>query len=598
MKVVTFQNVAQRYAAVMGRRDKVRLTFGGTNAFTDGNTINLPALPAGTVLTPYQAKVFGGYLDHETGHIRWSDFKVLRDNQEKTSKDPVLKYLHNVLEDVFMENRQIERYPGSKDYLDLLCDHVDKESMSKIAESGKVPTWGDRVIQLIYKEAYAKYRGHDTKQIQGWLSEYPKLKAVEKAMKDLATCKNTQQTYNLAVKVRALLPDDLDYSGKAPQAGNTVMVMMGQPQPGQGQPQPGQFGQSEPGQEQPAQVQPGPIQPGREAEAAQALEQAAKDGAKAAERGFTLVKLLKNIEKTNELEERVAGDHPAGKTPRMGGVEYLPPAGTHHDRIFVPARENMAEFVSTRSTAASEITALEKMLRIYLASKARRAWSRGLEEGPRLDEAALYSLNLGNKHIYKNKRDITTVHTAVELMLDLSGSMDSRTVRMTAIVLAEALRSIPKMELQINGFTTNRNVYSGVKTGGRSVGLDILTFKAFETPYLKSRGRLGGIDCPGLTPLGEGMAYGFEALLPRKERKRVLWVVSDGSPYYYCHQQTNDFVLMQRIKNKCKRHGVILVGLGIGQGLPLKQYTEYYEEIEGVEDLPKAVLNFMHKVAE
>ena len=55
-------------AGILGRQYNVRMEIGGTGAFTDGNTIHLPALPKdmGDTLL----KVTKGFLNHEAAHIR------------------------------------------------------------------------------------------------------------------------------------------------------------------------------------------------------------------------------------------------------------------------------------------------------------------------------------------------------------------------------------------------------------------------------------------------------------------------------------------------------------------------------------------------
>src|SRR5215469_14961633 len=117
MKLSTFQSLAQRWAQTLPGAKSIRVTFSGQNAFTNGQRINLPAFPGGTLLTPHQVNLYNGYIDHERAHIAFSDFQFLRSMK---MTEP-LRALWNILEDIRIENENIKHYPGSRKYLDLLC---------------------------------------------------------------------------------------------------------------------------------------------------------------------------------------------------------------------------------------------------------------------------------------------------------------------------------------------------------------------------------------------------------------------------------------------------------------------------------------------
>ena len=64
-------------AGVLGRKYGVKVEIGGTDAYTDGTVIRLPSLP-GDVPDTLLAMV-RGYLDHEAGHVRDTDFLAMKD---------------------------------------------------------------------------------------------------------------------------------------------------------------------------------------------------------------------------------------------------------------------------------------------------------------------------------------------------------------------------------------------------------------------------------------------------------------------------------------------------------------------------------------
>jgi len=560
----TFQGLTQRMAQVMGRRSRVSVSFGGTIAsaslLDQGRYhVNLPALPAGTVMTEHQYRVYNGYIDHESAHLRWSDFKALKINHRK---DPILGHMINLVEDIRIENKQIQAYPGSRKFLDALCYHVDKED----TDNPHHPTQAEQVLGLIYKEAYAKYRDIDTNVVPEWLGDFKEYKEIEDYMAaEMPNLKSNKDTIRIAKGIKDRLPKNVDWK-EMQQAGEGIpqLILIGS------------------GGESLEEIK-------EQVEAALAeLEQAALDNDQHEGRKEVLKALLVQIDDANKKTQA------ATNLPEQGPV--LPPCGIHHDRVFVPSNEDWAAFDTARHNCAPEITAAKKMLSMYLRSRKNTAWSRGLEEGE-LDTSALHQLvALGSNKVMKERRSRDFMNTAVLLMIDCSGSMHARTTRTAAIILAEALNSIKFLKLEVAGFTTNDHQYTELSDAGRCVGIDILLFKEFDTPYVKAKGRLGAIRTTGYTPLGEAYGHGFERLIVRKEARRVLWIISDGEP---CLDLANDkhseYELMRRTHAKCRRLGVETVGTYVGyRGRDkLKKYVDIYSCIERISEMPQALLEIV-----
>lgn len=103
-------------ASILGRRYGVRVRIGGKDAYTDGKTIQLPSLPTEDAsLLP----LVRGYLDHEAGHVRETDFEALRQAQ----LSPIEKHITNILEDWRVENKLAAVFPGCRANFDWLIEH-------------------------------------------------------------------------------------------------------------------------------------------------------------------------------------------------------------------------------------------------------------------------------------------------------------------------------------------------------------------------------------------------------------------------------------------------------------------------------------------
>lgn len=479
-------------------------------------------------MTPWETKVLTGYLDHEVGHLRWTNWNENR-IQRPLSNDPeyqkklLTHYLYNVFEDVRMENQTIEDAPPIRTYLDAVEQQLQYNQRKKEDEP---QTKGAAVLAAIYHEAYSEYRQPDIVWEPGpQLDQFPQLKPVREAMKALKGMKSTAEAADLAERVYDLLPKDVDYGVEAPETSGVVLLL------------PGENGE-------PVEI---PIED---------IEAAFEE----TDRPEALRELLQEIE---------AANNPANPTPaeeQKWGDHILPPADTSRDKLFVPTRKDRAKLEETKATATDQIKAARRMLNTALRARTQKAWERGLPEG-QLDEEDLPSLFTGNTNMFKERRTKQMVDTALQLMVDLSGSMPTASTREAAIIMAEALTGIRGIKLSIAGFKAKDPVPrpSNPKGVGRLSTIEFPLFKDFEESSQSGLERLGALRCLGGTPLGDAFALGFERLMPRKEPRRVLWIITDGDPSIaVADLDHNEFMLMERTYRRCQEMNIKLVLMNIG----------------------------------
>lgn len=115
-------------ASALADKYGVKVNIGGDRAYTNGNTIQIPALPMDCGKTAIA--LAKGYLDHEAAHIRFTDFTCFR----HAAVSPVVKHLCNSIEDWRVEKCLLERYPGCKSNLTWLIKHVFLEDAEKAGD--------------------------------------------------------------------------------------------------------------------------------------------------------------------------------------------------------------------------------------------------------------------------------------------------------------------------------------------------------------------------------------------------------------------------------------------------------------------------------
>lgn len=106
-------------AAALSRRYGLDVTCSGAGAWTSVDpatgkmTVNIPA----SVSTDGDALLLlRGYLDHECGHARWTDFKA-----PSSTRDPLVHTLANIFEDVRIEALMSDAFEGAKENLHAIA---------------------------------------------------------------------------------------------------------------------------------------------------------------------------------------------------------------------------------------------------------------------------------------------------------------------------------------------------------------------------------------------------------------------------------------------------------------------------------------------
>ncbi len=592
MKLHSFQELVTRVIHLSTRDGHhLSIRFGGNEGYTTESLVQLPALPAGTFLTPSQFSIFFGYALHEgPGHQTHTDLPLYL-KTIKQKHDSVFSYVLNVLEDIRIENLDIRKYPGDKKYLNALAQYLDDRIPIEKCQNPDI-------MGLLYKEAYKKYRNIDTKRLQGELETLHPEIAIE--MANLPLCQSTADCIVLAEKITALFQEQSDANeedNKERDPGNGDTSSSSNPSefpldetnlsPGDNPEHSDSIGNF---------PFPSPGEDPSETPSPSSLSSSAQEWNTLTEVKNLLNSLIEAISSYNSFHDPLPH-----QSPPHTGDSISPPADLSLDRIFVPSEEDLETYLYTRASLAPQILSLKKMFRIHLQAKSKKSWLRGLEDAETLDRERLHITALGQSSIFKERRDKNLINTSVELLLDLSVSMNEILVRSAAIVLAEALGAIPEIKLSISGFTTNGRYSSRSGPGiGRLQGMDILIFKDYSEPYTKSRAKLGAIETYGSTPLGCAYGKALERILNRTEPRRIIFLVTDGTPdFLKADRRHSDYLLMETIHKKAKRLGIETLGLGIGTERTvsfLRRYVDKCERIQDIETLPRTLLQILKGV--
>ncbi|CAB4158992.1 Cobalt chelatase, CobT subunit [uncultured Caudovirales phage] len=122
MQSSQFQDGLASVGRTVGRKD-VNVVFGGTQAYTDGKTIHLPALAHDATVNPHQANVIRGFRTHEAIHVRVTDTStgMWELIQQASLSYPRIKDVTNAIEDVRVEGAAVAEYAGAAIELSALA---------------------------------------------------------------------------------------------------------------------------------------------------------------------------------------------------------------------------------------------------------------------------------------------------------------------------------------------------------------------------------------------------------------------------------------------------------------------------------------------
>jgi cobaltochelatase CobT len=282
---------------------------------------------------------------------------------------------------------------------------------------------------------------------------------------------------------------------------------------------------------------------------------------------------------------------------------------TAHDEVIDAADlcdpmelERLRSLLDQQLTILSSVVArLANKLQRRLMAQQNRSWAFDLEEGV-LDTARLTRIitDPTSPLSFKAESESPFRDTVVTLLLDNSGSMRGRPIMVAAVCADILARTLERcgVKVEILGFTTR--AWKGgqareawITAGkppmpGRLNDLRHIIYKAADSPWRRAKKNLGLMMREGLLKEnidGEALTWAHDRLLARPEARRILMVISDGSPVDDSTQSANaalylDKHLRQVIERIETQSPVELIAIGIGHDV-----TRWYRRAVTIVDV-------------
>jgi len=550
--------MAQRHLAqslhilgpLLGEKVGVKVAIGGAKAATDGNVIYLPALP----LEHDEAEALGfGFLLHESNHVRLTDFSVEKGAGLRGD-------LVNILEDVRIDARGQERYPGARMREEALVGALIARGQAHIPQEGDPPgrVLAGYVAWRLTHEVNGIAAGAAPANRSGALceamfSEGLRRELDEKMFRVIA-CASTLEVARLADEIMAMLEDrarqseslELDSGGGEASRGDAADAN-GTDEGA------GDVAADVPnGAERPAGESAGGLapqeQPGEGGGVQPSSERADGDGDGASARAAIAQS------EAEAIKEAVAG---SSSEPYRGFGELAAQAleeisndcaqaciGVGHEDVEDDEQRSPNADRRFDARVRSATNALrQKLPRLLQAESFSRRFRASA--GRRLEFRRLAAVRVGETRLFLQERPGISTETAVHLLLDRSSSMATanriEAAREACYAAALALQAVAGVSVAATAFP------------GRNRGT-VERLAAADRRVERSEAVFAGLHAHGGTPLAEAMMFGAAALLEERKGRRLLLVVTDGE---YPAE------IGRRIVERLAAAGIEAIGVGI-----------------------------------
>ena len=574
----TLEDRILRVSRVIARDFNMTITFAGEECSCapqagGGFHLNLPAIPDNP--SEEYLKSLDGFLDHEAGHAKSTDFTVV----SALYSDPEERLLLNILEDYRIEELMGEYYPGSRMNLDFMNDMMRTKLEAEFVEN---PPTGWRAAQL--SVFYLRYQwplhpslaevGAQVDQIVGHL------------IKDCESVISTQGLVPIVKEMARLLrqaseqdpPDPQGSSGSEDNGDSSGSEDNGD---SSGSEDNGDSDSSEKGDSDSSEKgdsdssEKGDSDSSEKGDSGGSEDNGDSDSSEKGDSG--------NPKDSESPEESAAppsldldlSDSDTSMssnyresfienwTKEMTTIDGVPMQVRPYDRSLDTIQKQNTRRKGAYSVPAQVNVAASKLASL-VKSETSRGWDTGRDRG-RIHTAGLYRLNTDSRVFKRQESSKIDTDVVFCVGVDVSGSMQG-SYHAVLVNIFEILGRAGFVFMAFT-YTTNSNETS-YRPEGRSrlqftrySGVDINILKDYTDAYIPRRNFLG-VDRCHLTPTPDAYEFGMKFLHPRPESKKVFINVTDGSPCMREHGTDYLITLTKNMQKLAEGHGIGCVNVG------------------------------------
>ena len=635
-----FESSLEKLARILARSYGIDVIFEGNKAYTDGKKIVLPFFKD---LSEELKADLNGFLDHEVAHCKFSNMGLLG---KGSMKRKIVHTLFNGAEDIRIERLMKVEFPGCGFNLDPLRAKVDKhhrEIWKDIAPLMKIAIniqWAMRSKALMVDPDLKRYWDaieSDVAQLNSCKTSddlLPVIESIVKKLEDERMEEKEEQKENDEDKKKEKNKDKKkgdnkdSQKSKSKDKGEESDEEEDGSSEGSGDDEESDEGEesdSESGDEE-SDGESSDGEGDSDGEGSEGLsdddgkemdemmaeatsssktstgEPSGFDSAHLDIESFVNEEIKDKIEEEKPKQKRTSGyTHDTSKT----GMRTSIPVTTRFDKVTDhTGKGNDRTYQLLRKKVRPMVAPIKAHLERVLKVKENARWQTEREQG-KVNGRALSKLasDPGYRQVFKEFRKTETNNVAVEILVDMSGSMDWKmdTAKMAAIAMCEALKELD-IKFEVTGFRSEAcrevsDVASRLSPDERgrfnrtAERLSLHVFKDFNSPSLNGIEKLFG---QGNNPDGECVKWAANRLALRREKRKILIVLSDGQPAAHADIRVLQAHLKDTVK-EIEKSGIECVGIGVTDDA-VKHYYDNYAVINDISKLPTETMAKLAKI--
>ena len=463
-------------ASILGRKYGVQVRIGGDRAYTNGNVIQLPGLPLDSDDT--LLGLIRGYIDHESAHIRDTDFQALK----AAALSPFEKHIWNIIEDWRAENALAAVYPGCRENFQWLIRHL---FLPQPPKSGQQQASADPATQILnwLLITVRSWDVHELAKERDLLRatveiHFPGLThELEPILRQIQTrCSSTRESIATAREITTVIRKYAHFF------------------------------------EQQQKQQSG--------QAAGATANGSSGSADAADPGRALQSLQKMLtsgagkDYTADIGEKLK-DALADASQQQVQRLRVATATNKHTYAFP-----QNELTDSRQATTALRTRLQALMQSTRTVRNHDGYS-GM-----LNTHKLHTLAAGNAKIFLRRGERIGVNTAAHILLDASGSMSGTSMTLASqacFAVATALCGIKGISVGVTAFPGSRVPDYPGQPGHWNTVAPILGHKEkMHTAF--------GMTANGNTPMDSALWWVLQQMYPMPEPRKLILLITDGAP--------------------------------------------------------------------
>jgi len=540
------------FAKLITGNFSLKVVFEGDKAFLDEERMQIPPVQN----TPQALSRAKFYISHECGHALFSDFAVM---EEASREDSRLPRILNSLEDARVERMMAERFPGLR--------RIMWENIQEIISEWNI-TGMPLHTQLIYG-MYLMGKGLDVSILSGDAQIILSL-----LKEDILKAALSDEPYPVLESARRILRKIDELVGKTEKHDIDA-------RPSEDTGDEGKRENEKPGV------------------AVNASEEKTNNTNTVSDDGIQLPKEVReelgrsdlscdsisDLIKSHFDKVRLPDDYDG-----MRGLEHLKDENNDEEEtIHIPPEGPLEDYHKILNPILRECNFLSGELERITSQRRRKKRHMAFKRGERrgiLDTKTLWRIAEGEDKVFKRRikgegKSLTVDpdSLAIFILIDESWSMSEmgriKEAQKALIILAEALDNL-QIPFAITGYTTTRNE------------LLRFSYKEFHEDFRKVRTRLLQIRARHGTYTAEHIPFALRRLERRKERKKILMVITDS-------EDIESEYRLKRAMDKAKEKGIEVIGVGIQTDL-MAEYYDRFIQIERIESFAKELLNLLKRV--